>query len=249
MSSPRWNEFLLGVRRELPMLLGAAPFGMIYGALAVNAGMSPLAAQLSSCIVFAGSAQLVIAQMLGASAAPLVIALTAMVLNVRHVLYSASIAPHTAHLPRRWRAPLAYLLTDEAYAVAISRYIGSGEAPTDARNPDFRHWHFLGAGLTLWTCWNVFTLVGVLFGARLSPEWGLDFAIPLTFIALLVPSLGDGASRIAALAGAIASVVLFVMPLKLGLFCAMLIGIAAGAAWEAYAGGVKPAQRAEEKRA
>jgi len=244
MASPRWSEFRDGVRRELPIQLGVIPFGMIYGVLAVHAGMTPLAAQLSSCIVFAGSAQLVIAQLLGAGAAPLVIALTAVVLNVRHVLYSASMAPNVAHLPRRWRLPLAYLLTDEAYAVAISRYL-DGRVENRAPQPDYRHWHFLGAGITLWTFWNVSTFVGVSFGAQLSPKWGLDFAIPLTFMALLVPSLGDGASRVAALSGAAASVLLFAMPLKLGLFCAMVIGIGAGAAWETFVGGETPPKPAE----
>ncbi|WP_394826680.1 AzlC family ABC transporter permease [Pendulispora albinea] len=245
MANSRSNEFFRGVRRELPLQLGVAPFGMIYGVLAVHAGMSPLAAQLSSSIVFAGSAQLVIAQMLGAGGNPLVVALTAVVLNVRHVLYSASMAPNVAHLPRRWRVPLAYLLTDEAYAVAIGRYAES----RDLSGPDYRHWHYLGAGLTLWTTWQLSTLMGVLFGAQLSPAWGLDFAIPLTFIALLVPSLADGASRVAALTGAVASVLLFAMPLKLGLFCAMLVGIAAGAAWEVFTGGGKPAPNAEGTRA
>jgi len=227
------------------MLLGVLPFGLIYGALAVNAGMSPLAVQLSSSIVFAGSAQLVIAQMLAAGGAPLVIIATSVVLNIRHVLYSASIAPHTGHLPRRWRMLLAYLLTDEAYAVAISRYAGNEKRP----HPDFRHWFFMGAGLALWSVWNASTLAGVIFGARVPSAWQLDFAIPLTFIALLVPSLGDAPSRMAALAGAVASVALFAVPLKLGLFFAMLVGIAAGAAWEAYAGGARASHGPEERSA
>ncbi|WP_394837517.1 AzlC family ABC transporter permease [Pendulispora rubella] len=242
----RWNEFLLGVRRELPMQLGVVPFGMIYGVLAVQSGMSPLAAQLSSSIVFAGSAQLVIAQMLAAGGSPFVILLTAIILNVRHVLYSASLGPHVGRLPRRWRLALAYLLTDEAYAVAIGRYVETAEKPPQ---PDERHWHFLGAGLTLWSFWNASTLLGVTMGAQLSPAWGLDFAIPLTFVALLVPSLGDGPSRVAALFGAVASVVLVAVPLKLGLFCAMLVGIAAGAMWEVFMGGPKPSANPEGTRA
>jgi len=246
MASPRWNEFLLGVRRELPMQLGVVPFGLIYGVLAVQSGMSPLAAQLASMIVFAGSAQLVIAQMLAGGGTPLAIFLTAVILNVRHVLYSASLGPHVGRLPRRWRLLLAYLLTDEAYAVAIGRYVESADAPPQ---PDERHWHYLGAGLTLWTFWNASTLFGVSFGAQLSPAWGLDFAIPLTFLALLVPSLTDAPSRVAAVFGAVASVLLVAMPLKLGLFCAMIIGIAAGAVWEAFMGGAKPSADPEGTRA
>ncbi len=220
----RASEFLAGVRAELPLQLGVVPFGMIFGVLAVQAGLSPLAAQLSSTIVFAGSAQLAIAQMLGGGASAPVTALTAMVLNVRHVLYSASAAPYVHHLPTRWRVLLAYLLTDEAYAVAIGRYIASDPRPS----PDFRHWYFFGAGLTLWACWQASTAVGVLFGAQLSSRWGLDFAIPLTFIALIIPSLADRFNVVAALVGASASVLLAAMPFKLGLFSAILLGIAAG---------------------
>lgn len=222
----RRSEFLSGVRAELPLQLGVVPFGMIYGVLAVQAGLSPLAAQLSSCIVFAGSAQLAMAQMLGSGASVPVTALTAMVLNVRHVLYSASAGPHVRHLPRRWRVLLAYLLTDEAYAVAIGRYAES-ERRGAAPGP-FAHWFFFGAGLTLWTCWQISTAMGVLFGAQLSPRWGLDFAIPLTFIALIIPSLAERSNVVAALVGACASVLLAAMPLKLGLFTAILLGIAGG---------------------
>jgi branched chain amino acid efflux pump len=221
----RGSELLSGVRAELPLQLGVVPFGMIYGVLAVQAGLSPLAAQLSSCIVFAGSAQLAMAQMLGSGASAPVTALTAMVLNVRHVLYSASAGPHVRHLPRRWRVLLAYLLTDEAYAVAISRYSDSQRRGAPSR---FAHWFFLGAGLTLWTCWQASTAIGVLFGAQLSPRWGLDFAIPLTFIALIIPSLAERFNVVAALVGACASVLLAAMPLKLGLFTAILLGILAG---------------------
>jgi 4-azaleucine resistance transporter AzlC len=224
------SEFFAGVRAGLPLQLGVVPFGMIYGVLAVQAGLSPLAAQLSSCVVFAGSAQLAIAQMLGAGAGAPVTAMTAMVLNVRHVLYSASLAPHLRRLPVRWRLLLGYLLTDEAYAVGIGRFAGSDRAEPS----DLRHWFFLGGGLILWTCWQASTAVGVLFGTQLSPAWGLDFAIPLTFLALIIPSLADRANVVAAVVGASAAVLLAAMPLKLGLFTAIVLGIAAGAAAERF---------------
>lgn len=227
----RSSEFRAGVAAELPIILGVVPFGLVYGALAVNAGMTPWQAQLASCIVFAGSAQLVIAQMLGGGASTVVTALTAMVLNVRHVLYSASAAAYVRHLPLRWRVLLAYLLTDEAYAVAIARYVRGEERAA----PDHRHWYFFGAGFTLWAFWQASTWVGIVFGAQVPASWGLDFAVPLTFIALLIPLLADAGCRVAALAGAVGAVLLAALPLKLGLFTAMLAGIAAGIAWDAYA--------------
>src|SRR5690606_27890655 len=126
----RSTEFLAGCRDEAPLLLGVAPFGMIYAIAALAAGVPAWVAQLASALVFAGAAQLVIVQMLAAGAGALPIALTAGLLNVRHVLYSASMAQYVRHLPRRWRLLLAYLLTDEAYAVAVLRYQRREDEPT-----------------------------------------------------------------------------------------------------------------------
>ena len=118
----RVDEFLAGCLDEAPLQLGVIPFGMLYGIGALAVGMPVWLAQLTSMLVFAGAAQLVIVQMLGAAAGALPMGLTAVLLNLRHMLYSASVAEHVRHLPRRWRVLLAYLLTDEAYAVAILRY-------------------------------------------------------------------------------------------------------------------------------
>ena len=114
--SEKTKEFWAGVRAEIPILVGGVPFGMIYGALALNAGLSTFASQMMSSIVFAGSAQYVTAQLVHDAAPGLVIVLTIAVINLRHVLYSASLAPYLASLPTRWKMLLSYLLTDEAYA-------------------------------------------------------------------------------------------------------------------------------------
>src|SRR5664279_5530843 len=137
-SSPSY-EFWLGVREELPILLGVIPFGMIYGILALSAGLSPFDAQAMSSVVFAGSSQFMTAQLVSAATPGLVIILTGFVINLRHALYSASIAPYTKHLPFAWKAGLAYLLTDEAYAVSIIHYQREGELT-------YKHFFMLGAG-------------------------------------------------------------------------------------------------------
>ena len=115
--SPR-REFLSGILAELPILVGVIPFGIIYGALAVEVGLPRAAAQAMSFIVFAGSSQIVITQLVDFAAPAAVIILTAGVVNLRHALYSASIAPYLSGLKTKWKWLLAYLLTDEAYAVA-----------------------------------------------------------------------------------------------------------------------------------
>lgn len=215
------NEFLGGVRDELPILLGVAPFGMIYGVLALAAGLPPVTAQAMSSIVFAGSAQFMVVQLIGLGTPMIVLFITGVVINLRHALYSASIAPHLKCLSPAWKAILSYLLTDEAYAVAITHYNQPG-------NDHGRHWYFLGAGLTLWTAWQVSTAVGIFLGAQVPSSWSLDFTLALTFIALLVPSLRDRAGFIAAVTAGVIAVLAAGLPYKLGLLSAALIGILAG---------------------
>ncbi len=224
MSRPG-TQFWAGVRAELPLLLGVLPFGMIYGITALAAGMSPAAAQANSAIVFAGSAQLVVAQLIGAGAPALVIIVTVFVVNLRHMLYSASLAPWMAGLPLRWRALLAYLLTDEAYGASIT-HIQAG------RTGNYPHWHLFGAGLALWTAWQLSTAAGVFLGASVPSSWPLDFALPLTFIALVVPAIRDGSALAAALAAGMAVMLALGLPFGLGLIVAALVGMAVGMAVE-----------------
>lgn len=146
---------------------------------------------------------------------------TVFVVNLRHALYSASVAPHIQHLSKAWKLVLAYVLTDEAYAVAIQRYAEEGET-------DHRHWFFLGAGLTLWSGWQLSTLAGIVLGAQVPESWSLEFALPLTFIALMVPWVKDRAGVAAALVAAGTVVFASELPLKLGLLVAALAGITAG---------------------
>jgi 4-azaleucine resistance transporter AzlC len=203
-------DFRAGVGAEFPLLIGVFPFGMIYGVLALNAGLSPLAAQAMSSIVFAGSAQFITAQLVHGAVPGLVIVLTITVVNLRHMLYSASLAPHLSALSTRWKALLAYLLTDEAYAVTIVNYERNGGGPAS-------HWFFLGAGLALWSTWQVSTAVGIFLGATLPSNWPLDFALPLTFIALVIPSLKSRAAIAAALSAGVIAILANGMPYRLGL--------------------------------
>ena len=118
----RRTIFLAGVKAELPILLGVIPFGMIYGVLALQAGLPHGAAQAMSAVVFAGSAQFMAVQLIRTGTPAVVLVLSIFIINLRHALYSASLAPYMARLPLRWRAVLAYLLTDEAFVVTITHY-------------------------------------------------------------------------------------------------------------------------------
>ncbi|HRW03611.1 MAG TPA: AzlC family ABC transporter permease [Caldilineaceae bacterium] len=235
----RRREFWAGVIGIAPLVLGAIPFGLIYGVLAVTIGLPTTMAQAMSTIVFAGSAQFTTAQLLRDGAPLLVIILTVAVLNVRHVLYSASLAPYLRHLNRGWKVFLAYLLTDEAYAIAITRYWEDKANPCDRdtlRSTDRRHWFVLGASLTLWVNWQISTLIGVYLGAQIPAAWSLDFAMPLTFIAIVVPALRDRATVGAAVVAGTVVLLALALPLKLGLVTAMIAGILAGTMIEQWQG-------------
>ncbi|HEY9074920.1 MAG TPA: AzlC family ABC transporter permease [Anaerolineaceae bacterium] len=213
--------FLQGMKDAIPILVGVAPFGMIYGVLALQAGLSLAAAQGMSLVVFAGSAQFVTVKLIEAGTPWFVIALTAFVINLRHALYSASLAPYLQHLKPHWKGLLAYVLVDEAYALGITRF----EQPGSRLQ---RHWYLLGAGVALWLCWQVSTAAGIFLGAQIPAGWSLDFTLALTFIALVVPSLKDRPMILAAATAGITAVAGYSLPHKLGLILAAAVGIAAG---------------------
>jgi len=220
----RRAEFLAGCRDEAPILLGVMPFGMIYGVLALGAGLPPLVAQAMSSIVFAGSSQFIAAQLIHEGIPAAVLVLTVFVVNLRHALYSATVAPHLKRLSAGWKALLAYLLTDEAFAVAITRYQREGASGP----PPHHQWYFFGAGITLWSSWQVSTAVGIFLGTQVPGSWGLDFTLALTFIALVFPALRDRATTAAALSAGAVAVLAAGLPYKLGLLLAALVGVLAG---------------------
>ena len=217
----RGSEFLAGGLAQLPLLLGVFPFRMIYGVLALQAGLAPAPAQAMSAILFAGSAQFIATQLFAQAVPVPIIILTTFVVNLRHALYSASLEPYVKHLSKPWKAVLAYLLTDEAYAVVVTRYTRRGVER-------YTHWFFLGAGLGLWSCWQISTALGIFLGAQIPANWGLDFTLALTFIALLVPALKDRPALVAALTAGLVALLAYHLPFRLGLIAAALAGIAAG---------------------
>lgn len=215
------KHFWEGTKAEVPLLIGVFPFGLIYGALALDAGLTPTAAQAMSSIVFAGSSQFVASQLLREATPGFVIVLTIAVVNLRHMLYSASLAPYVAALSPRWKVLLSYLLTDEAYAPTILRYERTGITP-------YAHWFWLGAGLALWVTWQISTALGILLGAAIPESWSLDFALPLTFIAMIVPALRNRPAIAAALSAGAVAVLAIPLPYQLGLILAALVGIMVG---------------------
>jgi len=193
----------------------------VTGVAVAAGGIGPLEALAMSVIVFAGASMLAAMQLLAADAPVALIVLTALFINLRFMMYSASLRQHLGALPLRWKLPLAYMLADNPYALCIARF---ADHPADTHKLEF----YLGVSGTVWLVWQLAVLAGALVGAGLPASWRLEFAAPLAFIAISVPLLRDRAMVAAALAAAATVVLLHGLPLRLGLVLAAVAGIAAG---------------------
>lgn len=214
----RWVD---GVSDVAPILLSVAPFGLIFGVTAAAADVPALAAWASSFIIFAGASQIAIVEILDGGGAPLVALITAIVINARLLMYSADMGRYTVAIPGRAKVAVAYLLTDQAYLVTSHRFPDPRTAPSVLP-------YYFGAGLGLWTTWQITTTLGMVLGASVPSSWSLEFAIPLTFMALLVLAIRDKPGLVAAIVGGIVAVVAFTLPYHLGLLVGACAGVAAG---------------------
>jgi 4-azaleucine resistance transporter AzlC len=217
------SEFADGARDTIPMMVGAAPFGVIFGTLVTSGPLHLWHGQVMSLAVFAGSAQFIALGLIAGHAGIALILATTFIVNLRHVLYSATLAPYVARLPARWRLTLAALLTDEVFAVAYAHY---RHAPPGTIGPHY----FLGSGVAMYVNWQIWTLVGLLFGAAFPrlQTLGLDFAMVATFIAIVVPQLVAVRFIAAAVTAGALAWFCAAWPYKLGLLAAVAAGVAVG---------------------
>ncbi len=223
VETSRRDELIAGARDTLPMLVGAAPFGMIFGALVTTSPLSPLQGQVMSLGIFAGSSQFIGVGLMSAGAGFVVIIATTLIVNLRHTLYAANLLPHLRHLSLRWRALLGFLLTDETFAVTSARLLSRRPHP-------LVHWYMLGSGLAMYLNWQAWTLVGLIFGTTVPglQALGLDFAMVATFIAIVVPQLRNAPTLSAALVTGCAAFFWRHWPYQLGLLASVALGIAVG---------------------
>lgn len=217
------REFVAGARDTFPLIVGAIPFGIIFGTLAEASGVSFAAALAMSVFVFAGSAQFIALGLVAAGTAWPMVVLTTLVVNLRHLLYTATLLPHLRRLSVPWKAALAFWLTDETFAVAVKRY-----ESRDASG--CKHWYQLGSALAMYTNWVGCTLIGLTAGQMVPGirSWGLEFAMPATFIGMVIPYMRTWPMGIAVAAAATAAVLANGLPHKMGLMVAALAGIVAG---------------------
>ncbi|MEE9335981.1 MAG: AzlC family ABC transporter permease [Granulosicoccaceae bacterium] len=221
--SLRWAVFIAGARDTIPMIVGAIPFGILFGTLGVSAGLSWWAVMGMSLFVFAGSSQFVAASLVSQGVGTIVIVITTFVVNLRHGLYAASLGGYLSGLPRRWLLPMGFALTDETYAVVIKHFEIDGDV-------DGRRWYYAGSACLMYSNWQLCTVLGMLFGQRLQHfgDLGLEFAMVVTFIGIIVPLIRSYPMLLCALVASGVSVVLNFLPHKLGLFAGAIAGISMG---------------------
>lgn len=217
--------FRAGAVAVSPIVVGLVPFGLIAGAAALQRGLTIADAAAFSLGIFAGASQLAAIEVLGTGGSITVAVLTVLVINLRMMMYSASLSPWLAGEPLVRRGLAAYLLTDQAYAVALARYTNrdADELPPQDRLP-----FYLGAAVALWVPWQVFTIVGAVLGGSIPDGVPLSFAIPLVFLALLPPAVTDRPAVVAAIVGATVATVGAAWPANLGMLTGALSGVAAG---------------------
>src|SRR6266852_577217 len=196
-----------GALASAGLLVGIVPWGIVAGVAMASAGLTQTLAM--SVLVFAGTAQLAVLPLLVAKAPLWVMVATALVVNLRYVIYSAVLAPHFEHLPRLWRVLLSYITVDGVFALFAGRY-----RPED-RNPH-KHWYFLGGSLVMWCAWQLSSWMGIFAGAMIPGRWSLEFASTLALIALLIPLLFDRAVVCGALAAGGVALIAAKLPLNLG---------------------------------
>ena len=214
-----WCEFWKGVLAQIPVQLGVVPFGLVFGVLGIASGLTALQTILMSSIIFGGASQVVFAQLWSIGASPIVTGGSVAIINSRHIIYSANISKYISVLSLRWRLTLGYLLTDEAFAISFQEF--------ENRNR-FAHYHLLGGGLTLWVFWQISTVTGVFLGANIPPYFNLEFAIPLTFIAIILPRLKSIAQISTAVTASIIAIFGQEIPYGLWIIIASISGMFVG---------------------
>ncbi len=206
-----------------PMLIGVVPFGLVAGTTPAAVGMSTWDALGFSIILFAGASQLAAIDVLSRDGSALLAAVVAWTINLRMLLYSASLAPYLAHEPLRRRLLASYVMVDQNYAICVTRWRQGKD------DPKGRAWFFIGGGLLLWSAWQLSTLAGALLGSTLPEELPLDFAVPLVFLVLLIPVITSWPAAVAAVTGGAVTVAAYGAGAgSLAIVCGATAGIVGG---------------------
>lgn len=222
------REFLDGFRDTLPLLIGMIPFGLAYGILGSQAGLTVMEVAFMSIVVFAGSSQLIAVQMLSQNVGFLFIVFSTLLVNLRHILMGMSLSLYLNRLRTSWLYLLAFGLTDESYAVSINYFQKSG---VDEGNP----WFMLGSAFGVYSFWLASSVIGAVLGFSIRDplSWGLDFAMPATFLSILIPQITSMRILLVVLISGICAVAaMLLIPGKWYIIIATIAAAAAGTIME-----------------
>jgi 4-azaleucine resistance transporter AzlC len=213
-----------GIIDGLPFVLTAAPFGFLFGLVGTEAGLNLLEVMSMAVLVIAGAAQFTALAQMQDAAPVLLVVVAALAVNLRMAIYSAALAPHLGAAPLWQRAVAAYILVDNAYATGIAEFERRPDQPVATKMA-----HYFAAALPVWIAWYASTLAGALLGGNVPPEYGLDFAVPIAFLAILAPMLKTLAHLAAALTSLVVALALVAMPYNTELLIAAALAMMAGA--------------------
>jgi len=228
----KFSEFKNGCLQEIPLQLGVFPFGIAYGILGIEVGLTNIQTFLLSIIIFAGVSQIVFAQLFSTFTPSFIIVGTIGIVNLRHILYGVSLSSYLKKLSLKWRVILSYLITDEAFAISYKRF-------SEEKKTKYMHFHLLGSGITLWISWQISTLIGIFIGPSIPISLNLEYVIPLSFIAIVVVSINTKIKLIVFIMSALFSILLRDLPWNLWIITSALISIIIGVLISNFRKGIK----------
>jgi 4-azaleucine resistance transporter AzlC len=218
--SNRSKIFFKGVTDVSPLMIPVVPFGIIFGVLAIDLGLPPITTMAMSIIIFGGASQIIFLQLFSAGASSLVILSSVGAVNSRHLLYGAVLSEHMSDFKMTWKIIISYFLVDQAFAVTNSYLKKSADKD--------KAFHSFGAGATCWVIWQITTIIGIFLGSIIPEKLGLSFAVPLTFLALIVDDLRKLINVIVIIiSGLIATVGYEIIPFKAYVIVAAVSGLVA----------------------
>ena len=214
----KFQIFKIGFFDIAPHLLSVIPFGIIFGAIGIELGFDPIMTYATSLIIFGGASQIVFLQLLSGGASSLIAITSVGVINSRHLLYGAVLSEYLNKLSTIKKIFISYFIVDQGFAVSNIYFKKNKEQ-------NFNHYHLLGSGITLWVCWQISTIIGIYLGSIVPESLGLKFAIPLTFIAIIVQDLKRIDHVIVMLVSGISSLVFLNAPFKLYIIISPIIAL------------------------
>ena len=220
----RREGFTRGIRAVAPLMIGTGIWGLVTGVAMVKIGLSTAQAIAMTLLVFSGTVQLASLPLIASDAPLWVVMLTAAVVNLRFLIFSAGLHPFFRNFSvgRRW--VLSYFMVDMSFAIFLSRF---ADVPRDERGTTDQVWFFLGMSAGGWLVWQTMSIIGIVLAAEVPAQWGLEFTAILALIAMTLPLIVGRPALMGAVTAGVVAVIAAGLPLKLGLLVAVVAGIAA----------------------